>query len=71
MLLGKKHTYDSDYSRVTWLPRLAIMLKTLGFPAIPLHGDLNQSQRLGALAKFKSGGRRILVATDVASRYVF
>ncbi|THG94382.1 hypothetical protein EW026_g7078 [Hermanssonia centrifuga] len=28
----------------------------------------NQSARLGALGKFKSGGRRVLVATDVASR---
>ncbi|KAI0082760.1 DEAD-domain-containing protein [Panus rudis PR-1116 ss-1] len=48
--------------------RLSIMLRTLGFAAIPLHGQLNQSSRLGALSKFKSGGRRILVATDVASR---
>ena len=48
--------------------RLSIVLRTLGFPAIPLHGQLSQSQRLGALGKFKSGGRRILVATDVASR---
>ncbi|KAI0780768.1 DEAD-domain-containing protein [Trametes elegans] len=48
--------------------RLSIMLRTLGFPAIPLHGQLSQSARLGALGKFKSGGRRVLVATDVASR---
>ncbi|KAM6500812.1 P-loop containing nucleoside triphosphate hydrolase protein [Amanita muscaria] len=48
--------------------RLAIILRTLGFAAVPLHGQLSQSQRLGALAKFKSGGRKILVATDVASR---
>lgn len=50
--------------------RLAIILRTLGFPAVPLHGQLSQSQRLGALGKFKSGGRKVLVATDVASRYV-
>ncbi|MCO5571732.1 hypothetical protein L7F22_025480 [Adiantum nelumboides] len=37
-------------------------------PAVPLHGQLSQSARLGALAKFKAGGRRILIATDVASR---
>jgi ATP-dependent RNA helicase DDX47/RRP3 len=49
-------------------PRLSIMLRTLGFPAIPLHGKLSQSQRLGALNKFKSGGRSVLVATDIASR---
>ncbi|KAJ3478149.1 hypothetical protein NLI96_g9962 [Meripilus lineatus] len=48
--------------------RLSIMLRTLGFPAVPLHGQLSQSSRLGALGKFKSGGRRVLVATDVASR---
>ncbi|KAH8829684.1 P-loop containing nucleoside triphosphate hydrolase protein [Flagelloscypha sp. PMI_526] len=48
--------------------RLAILLRTLNFGAVPLHGSLNQSQRLGALNKFKSGGRKILVATDVASR---
>ncbi|KAF6764752.1 ATP-dependent rRNA helicase RRP3 [Ephemerocybe angulata] len=47
---------------------LAIILRTLGFPAVPLHGQLSQSQRLGALGKFKGGGRNILVATDVASR---
>ncbi|KAI6132071.1 DEAD-domain-containing protein [Pisolithus croceorrhizus] len=48
--------------------RLSIMLRTLGFPAIPLHGQLSQSQRLGSLNKFKTGGRKVLVATDVASR---
>ncbi|KAF8590173.1 DEAD-domain-containing protein [Ramaria rubella] len=48
--------------------RLNVMLRTLGFSAVPLHGQLSQSQRLGALAKFKSGSRSILVATDVASR---
>ncbi|KAH7923871.1 DEAD-domain-containing protein [Leucogyrophana mollusca] len=48
--------------------RLSIILRTLGFPAVPLHGQLSQSQRLGALNKFKTGGRKVLVATDVASR---
>ncbi|KIP08152.1 hypothetical protein PHLGIDRAFT_127191 [Phlebiopsis gigantea 11061_1 CR5-6] len=48
--------------------RLAIIMRTLGFPAVPLNGQLSQSARLGALAKFKSGGRKVLVATDVASR---
>ncbi|THH18490.1 hypothetical protein EW146_g2511 [Bondarzewia mesenterica] len=50
------------------IQRLSIILRTLGFPAVPLHGQLSQSQRLGALSKFKSGGRNVLVATDVASR---
>ncbi|KAK9421837.1 putative ATP-dependent rRNA helicase rrp3 [Seiridium unicorne] len=48
--------------------RISIMLRTLGFGAIPLHGQLSQSARLGALSKFKSGSREILVATDVAAR---
>jgi len=46
------------------------MLRMLGFAAVPLHGQLTQSQRMGALEKFKSGGRSILVATDIASRCV-
>lgn len=48
--------------------RIAILLRTLGFGAIPLHGQLSQSARLGALNKFKQKSRDILVATDVASR---
>jgi ATP-dependent RNA helicase DDX47/RRP3 len=45
-----------------------LILRNLGFPAIPLHGQLSQPKRLGALNKFKSGDRNILLATDVASR---
>jgi ATP-dependent RNA helicase DDX47/RRP3 len=48
--------------------RIAILLRTLGFGAIPLHGQLSQSARLGALNKFRAGSREILVATDVAAR---
>jgi ATP-dependent RNA helicase DDX47/RRP3 len=48
--------------------RLAILLRALGFGAIPLHGQLSQSARLGALNKFRAGTRDILVATDVAAR---
>ncbi|KAI1074040.1 ATP-dependent rRNA helicase RRP3 [Whalleya microplaca] len=48
--------------------RVAILLRYLGFGAIPLHGQLSQSARLGALNKFKAGSRDILVATDVAAR---
>lgn len=48
--------------------RIAILLRTLGFGAIPLHGQLSQSNRLGALNKFKAGSRSVLVATDVAAR---
>ncbi|KAK7959611.1 ATP-dependent rRNA helicase RRP3 [Apiospora aurea] len=48
--------------------RLSILLRHLGFGAIPLHGQLGQTARLGALNKFKAKSRDILVATDVAAR---
>ncbi|KAK7180281.1 ribosomal RNA processing protein [Paraphaeosphaeria sporulosa] len=48
--------------------RVAVLLRTLGFGAIPIHGQLSQSNRLGALQKFKAKSRDILVATDVAAR---
>ncbi|POS84780.1 DEAD-domain-containing protein [Erysiphe pulchra] len=48
--------------------RIAILLRSLGFGAIPLHGQLSQSARLGALNKFRAKSREILVATDVAAR---
>ena len=48
--------------------RLALMLRNLGFPAVCLHGQMNQAKRLGALHKFALGARSILVCTDVASR---
>ena len=48
--------------------RISILLRSLGFGAIPLHGQLSQSARLGALGKFRARSRDILVATDVAAR---
>ena len=48
--------------------RLAFLLRTLGLGAIPLHGQLSQSARLGALGKFRARTRDVLVATDVAAR---
>ena len=48
--------------------RLAFLLWSLGFKAVPIHGQLSQSSRLGALNKFRSGERNILIATDVAAR---
>jgi ATP-dependent RNA helicase DDX47/RRP3 len=48
--------------------RLALMLRNLGFPAICLHGQMSQPKRLGALNKFSSGSRSILICTDVAAR---
>merc|ERR1712226_1517405 len=48
--------------------KLALMLRNLGFTAIPLNGQMSQNKRLGALHKFKAKNRSILIATDVASR---
>jgi len=48
--------------------RICLLLRHLGFHAIPLHGQMSQSKRLGALNKYKSKSRTILIATDVASR---
>ncbi|MEE6513069.1 hypothetical protein FKM82_020515 [Ascaphus truei] len=48
--------------------RVALMLRNLGFTAIPLHGQMSQNKRLGSLNKFKAKSRSILLATDVASR---
>ncbi|CAN0499152.1 unnamed protein product, partial [Ectocarpus sp. 12 AP-2014] len=48
--------------------RVALLLRNLGFQAVCLHGQMGQPKRLGALGKFKSGQRNVLIATDVASR---
>ncbi|KAK3864254.1 hypothetical protein Pcinc_030043 [Petrolisthes cinctipes] len=48
--------------------KTALMLRNLGFTAIPLYGKMSQNKRLGALNKFKARERSILLATDVASR---
>ncbi|KAL1284250.1 putative ATP-dependent RNA helicase [Trichinella pseudospiralis] len=48
--------------------RTALLLRNLGFTAVPLHGQMSQAKRLGALNKFKAKDRSILIATDVASR---
>ncbi|XP_040215520.1 probable ATP-dependent RNA helicase DDX47 isoform X1 [Rana temporaria] len=48
--------------------RVSSLLRNLGFTAIPLHGQMSQNKRLGALNKFKAKSRSVLLATDVASR---
>ena len=47
---------------------LALELVGRGIEAEGLHGDLAQAQRERALAAFRSGRTRVLVATDVAAR---
>ena len=48
--------------------RLASQLDRDGVEAISIHGDRSQPERERALADFKSGSVRVLVATDVAAR---
>src|SRR4249919_4053752 len=48
--------------------RLAEQIEKAGIKSVAIHGNKSQSQRLKALADFKSGKARVLVATDVAAR---
>jgi ATP-dependent RNA helicase RhlE len=48
--------------------RLAKKLSNFGLRAISMHGDQTQNQRIRALAGFRQGLYRVLVATDVAAR---
>jgi len=48
--------------------RLADQLGRQGIPAERVHGNRSQAQRTAALAGFRSGRYRVLVATDVAAR---
>ena len=50
--------------------RLARRLSASGFDAARIHGDRTQGQRNQALAGFRNGDYRVLVATDVAARGV-
>ncbi|MGI9234444.1 MAG: DEAD/DEAH box helicase [Woeseiaceae bacterium] len=48
--------------------RLAAQLETDGITASAIHGNKSQSARTRALADFKRGAVRVLVATDIAAR---
>ena len=48
--------------------RVADFLARHGIPADRIHGNRSQAQRLQALAAFKAGRFRVLVATDIAAR---
>ncbi len=43
-------------------------LQKHGFPAVSLHGDMDQYARMAALESFRTGEMPILVASDVAAR---
>jgi len=64
-----------DYSRVLVFTRtkrgadkVARILEGGGVQAIAIHGNKSQAQRERALAEFKAGKVRALVATDIAAR---
>lgn len=48
--------------------KLSMQLETDGIRSTAIHGDKSQGARIKALADFKRGSVRILVATDVAAR---
>ena len=48
--------------------RVVRHLEESGLPAAAIHGNKSQGQRERALAAFKSGEARVLVATDIAAR---
>ncbi|MYM56014.1 DEAD/DEAH box helicase [Thalassovita mangrovi] len=47
---------------------VAKSLKKYGYDASPIHGDLDQSQRMKTLDQFRDGSLRFLIASDVAAR---
>ncbi|ATF10023.1 DEAD/DEAH box helicase [Candidatus Enterovibrio altilux] len=48
--------------------KLAHYLNEKGISAVPMHGNKSQGARTKALADFKAGAVRVLVATDIAAR---
>jgi ATP-dependent RNA helicase RhlE len=66
---------DENWQRVLVFSRtkhgankLVRQLESAGINAAPIHGNKSQAARTKALADFKSGKIRILVATDIAAR---
>jgi superfamily II DNA/RNA helicase len=55
-------------NRKTEVDILAKSLKSHGLNASPIHGDLDQRQRMQTLDGFRDGSLRFLVASDVAAR---
>ena len=55
-------------NRKTTVRELTTSLQRSGFKAGPIHGDMEQPERLKELDRFKAGEINILVASDVAAR---
>lgn len=48
--------------------KLTLLLEKAGITAMAIHGNKSQNARTKALAEFKAGAVRVLVATDIAAR---
>ena len=48
--------------------KLTLLLEKAGISAMAIHGNKSQNARTKALADFKAGAVRVLVATDIAAR---
>ena len=48
--------------------KIVRLLEAAGIPAGAIHGNKSQAQRERALAAFKSGEAKVLIATDIAAR---
>ncbi len=55
-------------NRKTTVRELNKSLQRSGFRSTEIHGDMEQSQRIAELERFKAGDVNILVASDVAAR---
>jgi len=55
-------------NRKTEVDVVAKSLRSHGFDASPIHGDLDQSMRTKTLDAFRKGDLKLLVASDVAAR---
>ncbi|NBR89594.1 MAG: DEAD/DEAH box helicase [Rhodobacteraceae bacterium] len=55
-------------NRKTDVDIVAKSLQKYGYNAAPIHGDLDQSQRMRTLDGFRDGSVRFLIASDVAAR---
>jgi ATP-dependent RNA helicase DeaD len=69
LLSREKPTSTMIFCRTKYGARkLASKMERMSIGAVPLHGDLSQSQRERSMGLFRSGRADVLVATDVASR---
>ncbi|WP_411351005.1 DEAD/DEAH box helicase [Leisingera aquaemixtae] len=69
LLAEHKHERALVFGRTKHgMEKLMKVLDKAGFAAAAIHGNKSQGQRERALAAFKSGDIKVLVATDVAAR---